>query len=125
MKIQYWKAGPEHADDLMAIIRHRMNIRASQSNRRNFPKLGHYDHWLIDYILADTQKIFGSLLFGWWKNTTLSRKSRETFGIIPCVQSNEQLDLTLLNTYTRSMRFLAIRMNSMASPVARRDGFVQ
>ena len=53
-----WCTGAEMADCLLAERRHRYNHNMSERRRHGFPKIGHYDTWLID------------LLQVWWRKTT-------------------------------------------------------
>ena len=44
LRLQAWNAGAT------TVIRDRHNIRASQRNRKNFPTLGYYEHYLVGTI---------------------------------------------------------------------------
>jgi hypothetical protein len=47
--------GISSSDSLSTERRHRNNQRASEKHRQGFPKVGHYDTWLIyqEHILVD------------------------------------------------------------------------
>ena len=52
------------ADMLIAEFRHRYNHRASERRRLGFPRLGHYDTWLVDSIQLLVERNHGVLLYG-------------------------------------------------------------
>lgn len=116
-KFRAWNAGPQYANAALTILRDRHNIRASEKHRKNFPKLGHYAHFLIDYIQEFTRFIFRKQLFPWWKQTSQDTVPTETFGIVPCISKtspyyDENINLAELEGYKPSMRYLATRMKS-------------
>ena len=43
-----WCTGVRMSDALLREFRHRYNQRVSERRRPGFPKLGHYDTWLVD-----------------------------------------------------------------------------
>ena len=47
-----WVAGVELSDVLLREWRHRYNHRIAERRRLGFPKIGHYDTWLIDKLQA-------------------------------------------------------------------------
>ena len=59
-----WCTGVEMADMLIAEFRHRYNHRASERRRLGFPRLGHYDTWLVDSIQLLVERNHGVLLYG-------------------------------------------------------------
>jgi hypothetical protein len=73
MKFQPWNAGPQFADALLALFRHRYNIRASEKYRPNFPRIGHYDHHLIDEVQEITLRLFGRPVHQWWQQNRLCK----------------------------------------------------
>ncbi|KAJ3007675.1 UNVERIFIED_CONTAM: hypothetical protein HDU68_003395, partial [Siphonaria sp. JEL0065] len=74
-----WNAGTELVDASLCIIRHWTNILTSKQNRPNFPKLGHFDHYLIDQIQVLTKEVTGRVLFNWWPETTFGQKTDSKF----------------------------------------------
>ncbi|KAJ3279461.1 hypothetical protein HDU76_009500, partial [Blyttiomyces sp. JEL0837] len=77
-----WNSGIIATDCSIAIIRHRTNIRASERNRPNFPKTGHYDHYLFDEIQAFLVRL-GLPLLDWWPQAAYTEVNNETFGVAP------------------------------------------
>lgn len=116
--IQPWNAGPRYFDAILAIYRHRYNIRASQRHRPNFPTLGHYNHFIIDMIqvsfLFDSKEtsafVFGRtyLPYPWWPNTMMKLKSTEQFGVVPFLPLHLQEIVTddEINEYTASIKYI-------------------
>lgn len=116
-KLTMWNAGPRLGDALLAILRDRFNIRASERFRDNFMKTGHYAHWLYDDLRDLTQRLYGEPSFTWWPATTTSPNPDEVFGIVPCFPPDhpdyeENVCMDIVATYTPSIRFLAIRTHA-------------
>jgi hypothetical protein len=95
MRFQPWNAGPRFSNNVLAVIRHRFNIRRSEENRVGFPKIGHYEHYLLDRIQTNTAALFGKGVLRWWIPTLLYNVSPETFGIVPCVVDDINSDFYL------------------------------
>ena len=72
-----WTCGIETADCLLMWFRHRFNHRASERNRADFLRIGHYDTWIIDELQILVMKNHGVRLYTGWVNST------ERFGTIP------------------------------------------
>ncbi|ORY29256.1 hypothetical protein BCR33DRAFT_772567 [Rhizoclosmatium globosum] len=102
---------PEFMDAVLSQIRHVFNIRASERNRPGFPKIGHYEHYMIDAINEITFRIYGKPIHKWWTVTSLFRPTSETFGIIPHLPEEEWEPVTEkdVESYPRTYRFLALR----------------
>lgn len=112
MKMKAWNAGPEYADACLTVLRDRHNIRASERYRKNFPKVGHYDHYLIDFIQDLTVSIYGLPLHPWWKKASDDLVHDEKFGIVPSIPRDspyfcDNIDASTLVGYTKSMLYLA------------------
>ena len=45
-----WVIGVEMSDYVLAERRHRHNQKCSERKRLNYPKIGHFDTWLIDSL---------------------------------------------------------------------------
>ena len=58
-----WHTGVEMSDCLLSERRHRHNHRASERRRSGFPKIGHYDTWLIDQLQILVLKNHGHVLY--------------------------------------------------------------
>jgi hypothetical protein len=115
LKLRMWNAGPEVTQASTGVYRQRHNIRASQRNRAKFPNIGHYDHYLLDDIQAAAAQIGRRYIFPWWSQTRFYRNSGETFGIVPCLPKEEQVDVTDADVveYTPSIAYLAKQMKSL------------
>lgn len=70
--------------------RHRYNHRMAERRRPGFPKIGHYDTWLIDAIQIKVSRNHNKAVYGTWLNTNNDcvYTTPESFGVIP-LQSNE------------------------------------
>jgi hypothetical protein len=68
MNFAPWNAGPEYADNNLTVNRHRFNIRASERNRKGFPQVGHYNHYLLDESYSYMKEIFQIVnnVHDWW-----------------------------------------------------------
>ncbi|KAJ3315063.1 hypothetical protein HDU76_002283, partial [Blyttiomyces sp. JEL0837] len=87
--ISCFNAGPFYICALLAYLRHCSNIGASERYRQNFPKIGHFDHFLIDQINEITLRIYGFRIHRWWPHSSLCLATSETFGITPCVPRDQ------------------------------------
>jgi hypothetical protein len=115
MKFEPWNAGPQIADAVLAILRHRHNIRASQRNRALFPNVGHYEHYILDDIQELTTFIYGEKLFTWWDRSSVHPESEEVFGVVPCIPKSQQvevLDSDIIG-YSPTMKFLSKAQKSI------------
>ena len=54
-----WCTGVETSDRLLAERRRRYNQSCSEHRRRGFPKIGHYDTWLIDSLQIIVERNHG------------------------------------------------------------------
>jgi hypothetical protein len=59
-----WCTGVEMADMLRSEFQHRYNQRVSERRRLGFPRLGHYDTWLVDSVQLLVERNHGVLLYG-------------------------------------------------------------
>ena len=83
-----WIAGVELSDQLLREWRHRYNHRIAERRRLGFPKVGHYDTWLIDEYQLLVERNHGVDLFPGWSNTTDYAPTPETFGTVPLHSSD-------------------------------------
>ena len=65
-----WRAGPRLAKALLQEWRHRFNQRMSERRRAGFPKIGHYDTWLIDELQLLVWHNHGKDLYPHWSNSS-------------------------------------------------------
>jgi hypothetical protein len=61
---------------------HRHNHKCSERRRYGFPRIGHYDTWLIDAIQLIVQRNHGVLLYPDWVNASDYKNTSESFGTI-------------------------------------------
>ena len=71
------------SDALLAEFRHRYNQRCSERRRAGFPKLGHYDTWLVDKLQRLVELNHNKALFPDWSNTSDYITTDERFGTVP------------------------------------------
>ena len=77
-----WNTGIEMGDCLLTERRHRFNHKNAERTRRDFPRLGHYDTWLIDRLQWLVMENHGDLLFPTWSNTCDYIDTEESFGTV-------------------------------------------
>ena len=78
-----WVASVELSDQLLREWRHRYNHRIAERRRLGFPKVGHYDTWLIDELQLLVLENHGIDIFPGWSNTRDYAPTDETFGTVP------------------------------------------
>ena len=86
-----WNTGVEMSDVLMAEWHHRYNQHVLKQRRLGFPRIGHYDTWLIDYLQIIVERNHGVLLYPDWSNASDYVKTRERFGMV-AIHSPELAD---------------------------------
>ncbi len=79
------------SDFLMAEWRHRYNQHVSERWRLGFPRIGHYDTWMIDYLQLIVERNHGVLLYPDWSNASDYKTTREHFGTV-AIHSQELAD---------------------------------
>lgn len=79
------------ASYLLAERRHRHNQRCSELRRFGYPKVGHYDSWLIDKLQNLVLDVTGATLYQYWSNASDYRDTPEKLGTVP-LQSSELKD---------------------------------
>jgi len=77
-----WHTGVEMSTCLLAERRHRHNHRCSELRRFGFPKIGHYDTWLINQLQNLVMKNRDARLFPNWSNASDFRSTDESFDTI-------------------------------------------
>jgi hypothetical protein len=115
-----WNTGVQMSDVLMAEWRHRYNQHVSERRRLGFPRIGHYDTWLIDYLQIIVERNHGVLLYPDWSNASDYETTCERFGTV-AIHSQElaeaiqniELDKEL-STYrlTADQQYLCKTMNT-------------
>jgi hypothetical protein len=74
-----WNMGVEMSSCVLAERRHRYNHRCSERRRLGFPRIGHYDTWLIDKLQNLVHKNHGRLLYPDWSNASDYKETDESF----------------------------------------------
>ena len=77
-----WPIGVEMSDCLYAERRHRHNHRCAERRRFGFPKLGHYDTWLVDQLQNLVLKNHNHVLHPYWSNTSDCKETNESFDTV-------------------------------------------
>ena len=77
-----WCVGVEMSDCLLREWRHRYNQRQSERRRLGFPKLGHYDTWLVDALQLLVEANHGKLLYPEWSNASDYVETAESFDTV-------------------------------------------
>ena len=77
-----WPIGVALSDALLSEWRHRYNHNASERRRLGFPKLCHYDTWLIDSIQILVEETRNRLIYPGWSNTADYKPTPERFGTV-------------------------------------------
>ncbi len=77
-----WNTGVEMSDVLMAEWRHRYNQHVLEQRRLGFPRIGHYDTWLIDYLQIIVKRNHELLLYPDWLSASNYATTRENFGTV-------------------------------------------
>ena len=126
-----WCTGVEMAECLVAERRHRYNHKISEKRRQGFPKLGHFDTWLIDKLQMLVEKNHNVHFMPSWPNTADFASTSERFGTVP-IHSEEldkelaklkdkvtstgkkQLTAEAISKFTSDQRFLCLRMGTIA-----------
>jgi hypothetical protein len=125
--------GFEMADHQLAEFRHRHNHRASIKNRRGFPRIGHYDTWLVDAIQVKVWEVHTVLIWPGWSNSSDYIRTKEDFGIVPladwelveAINGKVEVDDAILKKMPRDFKYMAKRtgLNIPALPWHGEDEF--
>ena len=78
-----WCTGVEMADALLGEFRHRHNHAISERRRLGFPRLGHFDTWLVDTRQLLVERNHNVMLYPEWSNTSDFCATPECFGTVP------------------------------------------
>ena len=112
-----WHVGIEMSDYLLRERRHRHNHKASELRRYLFPRIGHYDTWLIDAIQKYVEVNHGVSMYPTWVNASDYRNTEESFGTIALhdeelamALNNIQVDEEILKNLTNDMKYLCRTM---------------
>jgi hypothetical protein len=109
-----WAQGVEMSDCLLRERRHRHNQNVSEKRRLGFPRIGHYDTWLVDLLQILVMKNHGVRVYPDMSNTSEYVTTDESFDSI-ALHSN-RLDKAVRDRYaeidkhsiklTRDQRYL-------------------
>ena len=78
----HFHTGVELSTVLLAERRHRHNHRCSERRRRGFPRIGHYDTWLIDQLQNLVRKNHNITLYPDWTNASDYKDTDESFDTV-------------------------------------------
>ena len=85
------------SDTLLREHRHRYNHRISERRRLGFPRIGHFDTWLIDQLQILVEENHGVDLYPGWSNSRDYDPTPETFGTVPLQSKVLDEAMALLN----------------------------
>ena len=115
--------GLEFVDHLLTERRHRSTINASKANRLGFPRIDHYDTWMIDACQERVEEKHNILMHPTWINASaLCCKTKERFGFVslasPELQRNINEKVVLPEDYVMrpSLKFLSDCTGSLIAP---------
>ena len=74
-----WHTGIEMSDALLMESMHRYNHRCSERRRLGFPKLAHFDTWLVDQLQNLVLDNHGQVLYPNWSNASDYVETNERF----------------------------------------------
>lgn len=77
-----WRAGPKLAKTLLQEWRHRFNQRMAERRRAGFPRIGHYDTWLIDELQLLVWLNHGISMYPHWSNSSHYTATREQMDFV-------------------------------------------
>ena len=77
-----WKIGVEFSDCMLIERNHRHNYIIYTKKRTNFPRIGHYDTWLVEIMQTLYEENHDITLFQDWSNTLDYVDTVESFRII-------------------------------------------
>ena len=77
-----WHTGVEMSDCLLSERRHRHKQRCAEQRRFGYPKLGHYDTWLIDQLQILVLRNHGRVLYPNWSNASEYKETSESFDTV-------------------------------------------
>ena len=83
-----WHVGIELSDCLLAERRHRHNQKCSEKRRLGFPKLGHFNTWVLDQLQNLVKENHCIQLYPYWTNASDYKQTSETFDTIPLQHSS-------------------------------------
>ena len=115
-----WNTGTWMAACLLSERRHRHNQRVDEKRRLGYPKIGHFDTWLIDLYQTLALKKHGVLIYPQWMNTSVYKQTAESFDIIPLqtkslheavVARHKELDSKTIKL-TRDQQYMCKAMDS-------------
>ena len=119
------------SDCLLDVHRHRFNHDCSERKRLNFPRIGHYDTWLIDGLQLLVQSNHDVLLYPDWSNSSDFIDTPEKFGTVTLHSSEiskavESIKLEPCVKFSGEKLYLCKSMNAPAPflPVTGRDAMI-
>ena len=76
-------AGPRYSEDLLMVVQHTFNWRASVRNRPGYPKLLHYDGLLVDRVNQLYEELFHEPKYRDWSPFNENIPLESAYGIVP------------------------------------------
>ena len=70
------------------------NAGTDTMKRLGFPRLGHYDTWIIHLIQILVEKNHNVLLYPDWSNSSDNKPTPESFGTVACILTSYMLHST-------------------------------
>jgi hypothetical protein len=127
------QTGIESSDALSAERRHRHNHRASEIHRQGFPKVGHYDTWLVDQEQILMEQNHNVILYPTWSNPAIdymdTAEKFQTVLLHSDALNNAinqlRIPLEVLNKFSVDQKYLCRVMGTLAPmlPIHGREAY--
>ena len=106
-------AGVLYSDCLLAWLRHRINWRASECNRPDFPQVQHYDGLLIDAVDELHEFVFGERKYANWDSSDKYMVRLSPYCIVPLDKEGPvSRHVDPVKGLTKSLHYLSLRQGS-------------
>jgi hypothetical protein len=112
-----WCTGIEMSTCILAEHNHRYTHRMSEKRRLGFPKLGHFDTWLIDELQLLVEDNHAVLLYPDWSNTSDYKNTNESFGTVALHSQDladaiDEIDLPVNIKFTADQQYVCKAMET-------------
>ena len=105
-----WYTGVEMSACLLSERHHRHNHKCSELRRFGFPKIGHYDTWLVDQLQHLVMQNRDTRLFPNWSNVSEFWSTDESFDNIAL--HSQELHKTLLEQWEKNVDKSKVKLTS-------------